>query len=115
AVTMLEALFKMVFEDGLFHGDLHPGNILISEDGTIHLIDFGLVGRLLPRQREMILDLMVGMAKEDYELITRVFFDLGVKVPGVQYDYLGFENDVIEVMESHLTSRTLQEIEVQAF
>ena len=113
ARCMLKGLFKMVFQDGLFHGDLHPGNILITEDNTIVLIDFGLVGRLLPRQRELILDLLVGISKEDYELVARVLFDIGVKVPGAHYDFVTFEQDVTEVMDRHLTARTLEDIEVQ--
>lgn len=115
ARRMLKGLFKMVFQDGLFHGDLHPGNILITHDQEIVLIDFGLVGRLLPRQREMILDLLVGISKEDYELVARVLFDIGVKVPGAHYDFPAFEQDVIEVMDAHLTAKTLENIEVQGF
>ncbi len=116
ASIMVNALLKMVFRDGLFHGDLHPGNIIVREDDHgITLIDFGLVGRLLPRQREVILDLLIGLSNEDYELITRVFFEIGVKVPGVQYDYPAFESDVIDVLETHIAGKSLEEIEIQGF
>ena len=43
-------------------------------------------GKLLPRQREGILELLIGVAKEDYEKVARSFFDMGEKVPGVRYD-----------------------------
>lgn len=46
----LEATFQQIFEDGLFHGDPHPGNLMSLEDGRLGLIDFGLVGRLTPAQ-----------------------------------------------------------------
>ncbi len=115
APRMLRALFKMVFQDGVFHGDLHPGNILILQDGTIVLIDFGLVGRLAPKQREHILDILIGLSQQDYELVARVMFELGVKVPGVAYDFDAFESDVVEVMEKHLAGRTLQELDVGAY
>ena len=112
---MLKALFKMVFQDGFFHGDLHPGNILVQKNETIALIDFGLVGKLLPRQRDDIIDLLTGIVKEDYEIISRVFFDLGQKVPGVEYDYNAFENDVVELLDQHVAGKILSDIDVQAF
>jgi len=115
APRMLRALFKMVFQDGFFHGDLHPGNILIAEDTTIGLIDFGLVGRLTEHQRDHILDILIGISRNDYRLVSRVFFELGIKVPGVVYQYEAFEADVIEVMERHIMDKTLSEIDVGAF
>jgi ubiquinone biosynthesis protein len=81
---MMKLLFKMVFKDGYFHGDLHPGNILVQPDGTLGLIDFGLVGSLNERQRDHILDIMIGISRQDYALVARVFYELGVKVPGVR-------------------------------
>ena len=105
----------MILEDGFFHGDMHPGNILVREDGEIFLIDFGLVGRLTEPQREQILDILVGVSKHDYQLVARVFFELGTKLQGVSYDFHRFEQDVIDVMENHVTGRTLEEIDVGAF
>lgn len=115
APRMLQALFKMVFKDSLFHGDLHPGNILILADSTIVLIDFGLVGRLTRQQSDDILDILIGLSRNDYQLIARVFFDIGVKQKGVVYDFGRFEADTIEVIDRHVAGRTLQEIDVGAF
>jgi ubiquinone biosynthesis protein len=115
APRMLRALLKMVFQDGYFHGDLHPGNVLIQPSGGIVLIDFGLVGRLTPRQREHILDLLIGLTRQDWSLVARTFFDLGIKVPGVIYDFEAFEADVVDVMERHLSGRTLSEINVGGY
>ena len=115
APRMLRALLKMVFRDGVFHGDLHPGNILIQEDGTIGLIDFGLVGRLSDAQRGRVLDILIGLSREDYALVSRTFFELGVKLPGVTYDYAAFESDVTEVMQKHLSGKTLSELDFAAY
>jgi len=115
APRMLHALLKMLFKDGFFHGDLHPGNILIQDDGTIALIDFGLVGRLSHTQRDHVMDIVIAMSREDYESLARVFFDVGIKLPGVRYDYAAFEQDVVDIMQKHLEGRTLNEIDVGGY
>lgn len=115
APRMLHVLFKMIFQDGYFHGDLHPGNILIDAEGSIGLIDFGLVGRLSDSQRDNLMDIIIAMSREDYQSLARAFFDVGVKVPGVRYDYPAFEQDVVDVMQKHLEGRTLNEIDVGAY
>ena len=115
APRMLHALFKMMFRDGFFHGDMHPGNILIDEDGTIGLIDFGLIGRLSPQQRDNVMDILVGISREDYPLVARIYFELGIKEPGTGYDYERFEGDVIEIMEQHISGRTLNDIDIGSF
>lgn len=115
ARRMLRILFKMVFQDGYFHGDLHPGNILIAPDSTIQLIDFGLVGRLTEQQRDNVMDILIAISRQDYRAVARIYFDLGIKVRGVTYDYEAFEADVTEVMERHVADKTLVEIDIGAF
>jgi ubiquinone biosynthesis protein len=52
-VTLLiDVMLKMFVSDGLFHADLHPGNIVFHDDGTFTLLDFGMVGELTERQRD---------------------------------------------------------------
>jgi len=115
APRLLRLLFKMIFQDGYFHGDLHPGNVLIQEDGTIALIDFGLVGRLTPTQRDQILDTLVGVSRADYELVARVFWELGIKMPGAAYDFGAFEADVSEMIETHVAGKAVSDIDISAF
>lgn len=115
APRMLRALFKMIFEDGYFHGDLHPGNVLVQPDGTIGLIDFGLVGKLSERQRDNILDILIGVSRRDYALVARVFYELGIKVPCQHYDYQRFEDDVVALMETHLGDKNISEMDMGAF
>src|SRR5690606_23927546 len=45
------AYLQQIFEDGFFHGDPHPGNLLVSRDGTITFLDFGIVGIIYPERR----------------------------------------------------------------
>jgi ubiquinone biosynthesis protein len=73
------------------------------------------VGRLLPRQRESIFELLSGIVREDQEHVARVLFDMGRRVPGVVYDYAKFEADVVEIMEHHLCRKTWRHIQLQDF
>ncbi len=61
----LELYLNQIFQHGFFHADPHPGNILISQDGTINLIDFGMVGKLTPRDKRSFAGAMVSMAQLD--------------------------------------------------
>ena len=49
---LVDAMLQMFVSDGLFHADLHPGNIFFHADGTFTLLDFGMVGELTLRQRD---------------------------------------------------------------
>lgn len=72
----LKAYLKMVFTDGLFHGDLHAGNFFIFPNNTIGLIDFGVVGRLNNRTQSAIANMLFALSKEDYERMAHEYIDL---------------------------------------
>jgi ubiquinone biosynthesis protein len=72
----LRAYLKMVFIDGLFHGDLHAGNFFVLPGNTIGLIDFGVVGRLNHRTQTAIANMLQALAKEDYERLAYEYIDL---------------------------------------
>ncbi len=61
---------KQIFEDGLFHADPHPGNIFIEEDGTIALLDFGMIGRLDSNTLDSLIDILMGIVKNNSERIV---------------------------------------------
>ena len=75
-VQLLQAYLKMVFRDGLFHGDLHPGNIFLTSEGTLALIDFGIVGHLSKTTQNSIISMFIAMANEDYERLAYEYIDL---------------------------------------
>ena len=72
------AVLKMVCEDGFFHADPHPGNFFVQTDGSIELIDFGMVGVLDKRTQDGITDLLVAINQQDADRLVDVFIDLGV-------------------------------------
>jgi ubiquinone biosynthesis protein len=68
---------KMVFEDGFFHGDPHPGNFYVAPDGGLGIIDFGIVGRLDERVRAELGRLLVGVVRGDAERLASALLALG--------------------------------------
>jgi len=70
-------LFAMVFRDGLFHGDLHPGNLFVTADGAIAAVDFGIMGRLDRKHRYYLADMLLGFLVGDYRRVAEVHFDAG--------------------------------------
>ncbi|WP_234974515.1 ABC1 kinase family protein [Williamsia sterculiae] len=82
--TLLLSFLESAFHGGLFHGDLHAGNVLVDDQGRLVLLDFGIVGRFDPRTRR-ILRQLVGdlLVRNDYESASRAMFALGaVRKPG---------------------------------
>ena len=71
-------VLKMVCEDGIFHADPHPGNFFIEKNGTIGLIDFGMVGVLDERSQELLAELLIAINRQDADRLVDVFLDLGV-------------------------------------
>jgi ubiquinone biosynthesis protein len=106
-------LFKMVFEDGFFHGDLHPGNIFILDGSRIGLIDFGLVGRMTQAMKDAMADLLLAVVTHDFEGVARSFYAISIRRGKV--DYAAFEADTIDIMERYFLNRTLAEVDFGAF
>lgn len=90
------AYLKMVFEDGLFHGDLHAGNFFIMPENNIGLIDFGVVGRLNNRTQAAIANMLLALAKEDYERMAYEYVDLAPFTEKVNVDL--FAKDLRELV-----------------
>jgi ubiquinone biosynthesis protein len=72
----LRAYMKMVYSDGLFHGDLHAGNVLLLKNSQIGLIDFGIVGRLNRKTQSAIANMFLALSQEDYDRLAYLYVDL---------------------------------------
>lgn len=83
----LKCYLKMVFVDGLFHGDLHPGNFFILPDNKIGLIDFGVVGRLNSKTQSAIVNMLLALSKEDYLRLAYEYVDLAPYSESVDVDH----------------------------
>jgi len=68
--NLVHLFYLQNFEFGVFHGDPHPGNILIFPDGRIGLLDFGIIGYFEPNTKQAILNLFMGLIQNDLDAIT---------------------------------------------
>ena len=75
--------FKMLLRHSIFHADPHPGNISITNEGTIILYDFGMVGRLDDETRRRLVRLYLGLVDKDPVRTTDVLLELGTLEPSV--------------------------------
>jgi len=74
----VDAYFKQILEDGIFHADPHPGNIFVMPDGRIGLMDFGIVGRVTPELREIIANTLHALLDKDFDKLIDQYMELGL-------------------------------------
>ena len=101
---------KQVFEDGFFHGDPHPGNILIAND-KICFIDFGIMGSLSNTLKSSLSEMMFAVASRDINKLVSVIMSIGIKKGHVNRNKL-FE-DIDYLMDSYL-SASLSSIKISS-
>ncbi len=95
----IDAYFKMMFEDGFFHADPHPGNIFVMPDGKIGLMDFGIVGWLSPELMENIARAFLALITKDFDRLIDQYIELGIVV-GEEVDTETFKREFrAELME----------------
>ena len=77
ARRVVEAYCQMVFEDGFYHADPHPGNIFVKPDGTIVFIDFGAVATLSPAMKSGIPQMLLGVIQQNPDRIKKAINQMG--------------------------------------
>jgi len=71
-------VLKMIFEDGFFHADPHPGNLFVCENEIIAPVDYGMMGTLSERQKNELADMVMTVMSRDTDAIIRVLQNSGV-------------------------------------
>lgn len=97
AETGMDIYLTQIFEFGIFHADPHPGNVLVRPDGTLVLIDFGMVGKLTKQQKYAFAGVFIGMARQDPRSMALNFRRLALTadIP----DMRTFEADLNDLIE----------------
>jgi ubiquinone biosynthesis protein len=81
ANRIAETWMAMIFRYGFFHGDPHPANILVFENGDIGLVDFGAVGKLTDDDMSKLTRIFIDAASENVDVLPKRLADLGVRYP----------------------------------
>jgi ubiquinone biosynthesis protein len=74
--TLVRLTLQTIFEEGLFHADPHPGNVLVLPDGRLSLLDFGMTGELDEQMRESLTLLLEAVVKGDARAATEAYLEL---------------------------------------
>jgi Predicted unusual protein kinase len=72
---------KQIFDDGFFHGDPHPGNLMVTCDGTLFFLDFGIIGIIRPERRLWFTALLNAILTQNPSLVLKAMEGLGVVIP----------------------------------
>lgn len=97
---LIKTYLKQLLEDGFFHADPHPGNLLVMNDGRLAFFDFGMVGRITPELQAKMIDAFFHIVGKDPAGIAQDLIDLDFLKPGTNPDIV---RPVVERMfEFHL-------------
>ncbi|MBC7790586.1 MAG: AarF/ABC1/UbiB kinase family protein [Anaerolineae bacterium] len=81
--TIVEVYVKMMLVDGVFHADPHPGNLLLSPDGRLILLDFGMVIQVDKETRARLITTVMAVARRDVDGVVAAMYELGLLDPEV--------------------------------
>jgi len=97
---LIKTYLKQLLEDGFFHADPHPGNLLVMDDGRLAFFDFGMVGRITPELQAKMIDAFFHVVGKDPSGIAQDLIDLDFLKPGTNPNIV---RPVVEKMfEFHL-------------
>jgi ubiquinone biosynthesis protein len=77
ANNVIRAFLTQALDHGVFHADLHEGNLFVAPPARLHAVDFGIVGRLGPAERRFLAEILWGFLRRDYRRIAEVHFEAG--------------------------------------
>jgi ubiquinone biosynthesis protein len=75
--NVIQSFLRHALRDGFFHADMHPGNLFVDAEGRLVAVDFGIMGRLGPKERRFLAEILFGFITRDYQRTAQVHFDAG--------------------------------------
>jgi ubiquinone biosynthesis protein len=107
ARAVIQSFLRHALRDGFFHADMHPGNLFVDASGNLVAVDFGIMGRLGPKERRFLAEILLGFITRDYRRTAEVHFEAGY-VPA-QHSVESFAQAIRAIGEP-IHSRTAEEI-----
>jgi ubiquinone biosynthesis protein len=109
AEELFRAYLKQILVEGFFHADPHPGNVFITPDYRIALLDLGMVGRIMPGLQEDLLQLLIAISEGNGEEASRIAMKIGQ--PRREFDQTEFTRRISEIVARQKTA-TVEEMQV---
>jgi len=109
AEELFQAYLKQVLVDGFFHADPHPGNIFLTDDGRVALLDLGMVGRVTPAMQEQLVKLLLAVGEGNGDDVAKIV--LRVSETTDEFDESAFRNQV-GLLVSEQNNQTLEQHDV---
>jgi ubiquinone biosynthesis protein len=106
AINLIRGFLAQALDHGVFHADLHEGNLFVEAPAKLMLVDFGIIGRLGETDRRHLAEILWGFLRRDYQLVAEVHFRAGY-VPAGQ-DRASFAQALRAVGESVFGQRASQ-------
>jgi predicted unusual protein kinase regulating ubiquinone biosynthesis (AarF/ABC1/UbiB family) len=99
ADQLFGAYLKQVLQDGFFHADPHPGNVFLTDEGDLALLDLGMVARVEEQMQDSLVKLLLAVSEGKGPDAAEAAMELGEKLDG--FDEEGFRREVSDVVSSH--------------
>jgi ubiquinone biosynthesis protein len=96
---LIESWYFQLFEHGFFHGDPHPGNLMVQDDGTLVFLDFGLTGTLTGEMQDLMTSVFTGLVFKDAESVALTIYRAGATKERV--DLKAFRAEVQRLMQKY--------------
>ena len=104
---LVKTYLKQLLEDGFFHADPHPGNLLVMDTGHLAFFDFGMTGRITPRLQSMMIDAFFHVVGRDVHGLAQDLINLNFLKPGVDPEKV---RPVVEGLFRHYLNLKLGEV-----
>ncbi|HEY0319513.1 MAG TPA: AarF/ABC1/UbiB kinase family protein [Pyrinomonadaceae bacterium] len=104
---LVRTYLKQLLEDGFFHADPHPGNLLVTDGGRLAFFDFGMTGRITPRLQAMMINAFFHVVERDIRGLSQDLIDLNFLKPGVDPETV---RPIVEGLFQHYLNLKLGEV-----